>query len=133
MLGKSSNARKYHARYVSEPKPKEKSMPNQSHAKNCRAADQTKEANEGVPEPRRKKQHMMRECTNGKSEERRSAYLKATSGMSSVYISNLLPLWVADSVDNSSVRAVCAIGHLHWCCAPEGAHTEGGLADAVEA
>jgi hypothetical protein len=108
--------------------PKFKAKPN--HAKICRAADQTKEAKR-VPDP--KKKYMVQECTSGKSEERRGAYLKATNGMSSMYISNLLPLWVVNSVDNSSVRAVCAIGHLHWCCAPEGTHTEGGLADAVKA
>jgi hypothetical protein len=65
--------------------------------------------------------------------KRRGAYLKATSGMSSVYIADLLSLWVAESVHNSSIGAVCAIGHLHWCCAAKGAHAESGLVDAVEA
>jgi hypothetical protein len=115
-----------------DPKP-QNSKPNQTMPKIVGLPTKPKKRIKEFQTQKRKKQHMMRECTSGKSEERRGAYLKATSGMSSVYISNLLPLWVGNSVDNRSVRAVRTIGHLHWCCAPEGAHTEGGLANAVEA
>lgn len=63
----------------------------------------------------------------------KGAYLKATIGISSVYISDLLsPLLVGDGVHDSSVGAVSACGHVHWCCATESAHAKGGLIDAVE-